>query len=86
MKRAMLMAIAIALISSAAASAGGRNVFRQRTVQRGGGSVRVQAFAVQPFFVQPVQPVFVQPTAIFAAPTGFSTFSVQAFGGCCGCR
>lgn len=83
MKR-FLAAILLALIVVAPAQAG-RNVFRQRTVQRGGGHVRVQAFAVQPFFVQPLQPVFVQPQAIFAAPTGFSTFSVQAFGGGCGC-
>lgn len=75
-RRVFLLAIAIALMSMTANA----QVFRQRTVVRGGGRnvVRVNAFAVQPFVVQSFQPVFVQPQAIFAAPTSF-----QAFGGGC---
>lgn len=87
-RRVFLLAIAIALMSCAAAEAQ-----RVRVSVRGGGMRRHNnaavavsvngGFAPSAVFVQQsFQPVFVQPTAIYAQPSG--AFFFRSSGGC-GC-
>ena len=92
MKKLFALALVCGLMVAAETAEAQR--FTQRTTTttrvRGGGFRRndadVNVFVNGGFVVQPsFQPVFVDPQAIYAVPTGVSSFRVRTFNsGCCG--